>query len=263
MKKDLLRIICRNSDILFFNKLTLNKLTKLNIIRGGGNRKLGIKYNEHIYIFEELELNDNHFILFSQDETNECISIVVSLEDNIAEIHGVSNFKNCLIDTNNNIGFHLIKITLKMLKKYSNKLNINRITLMDNSIKKPAEKSEDDYLARWISTQNYSYRDKIAIMKNEEIYKAYTDFLNNDQYKQYLLNDKEIWLYKFDKLKEYLIKNNKKPTPYDKDENIKSIGNWTSRQIINYKKKEGVLKSNEFYIKWTEFINDPMYKKYF
>jgi hypothetical protein len=132
MKRELLRIICRNSDILFFNKLTLNKL---NIIKGGGNRKLKVKYNEHTYIFEELELNDNHFILFSQDESNECMSIVISTEDNIAEIHGISNFKGCLIDTNNNIGSHLLKITLKMLKNYSDKLKINKITLKDNSIK--------------------------------------------------------------------------------------------------------------------------------
>lgn len=132
MKRQLLRIICRNSDILFFNKLTLNKLNKL---KGGGNKKLTVKYNEHTYIFEELELNENHFILFSQDETNECVSIVISTEDNIAEIHGISNFKGCLIDTNNNIGSHLLKITLKMLIKYSDKLNIKKITLKDNSIK--------------------------------------------------------------------------------------------------------------------------------
>lgn len=41
------------------------------------------------------------------------------------------------------------------------------------------------------------------------------------------------------------------------------MGFWTSRQIINYRKKEGIFKNNEFYIKWEEFINDPLYKKYF
>jgi hypothetical protein len=134
---------------------------------------------------------------------------------------------------------------------------------MNTYHKKPVEGSEDNKIARWISTQNSSYRDKTAIMKNEEIYKAYTDFLNDEQYKQYMLNDKEIWLQKLDKLKDCLIKNNKKPTPYDKDEDIKCIGNWLSKQTINYRKKEGSFKNNEFYIKWTEFINDPIYKKYF
>ncbi len=117
---------------MFFNKLSLHKLNNLS---GGGNRKLKVNYNEHTYIFEELKLNDDHFILFSQDESDECISIVISSEDNIAEIHGISNFKNCLVDTNTNIGSHLLKITLKLLKKYSNKLNINKITLKDNSTK--------------------------------------------------------------------------------------------------------------------------------
>jgi superfamily II DNA/RNA helicase len=134
---------------------------------------------------------------------------------------------------------------------------------MDKYHKKPVEDSEDNKIARWISTQNSSYRDKTAIMKNEEIYKAYTDFLNDDRYKQYMLNDKEIWLQKLDKLKDFLIKNNKKPTPNNKNEDIKCIGNWLSKQTINYRKKEGIFKNNEFYIKWTEFINYDLYKKYF
>ena len=54
--------------------------------------------------------------------------------------------------------------------------------------------------------------------------------MNNEQYKQYMLNDKEIWLCKFDKLKEYLIKNNKKPTQYNEDTNIKCLGCWLSTQ---------------------------------
>ncbi len=78
-----------------------------------------------------------------------------------------------------------------------------------------------------------------------------------------MLNDKEIWLQKLDKLKEYLIKNNKKPTAQYKDEDIKSIGIWTSKQTKNYRKKECSFKNNELYIKWTEFINDGLYKKYF
>jgi hypothetical protein len=40
----MLRIICRNSDILFFNKLLLHKLNNLS---GGSNRKLKVNYNEH------------------------------------------------------------------------------------------------------------------------------------------------------------------------------------------------------------------------
>lgn len=41
------------------------------------------------------------------------------------------------------------------------------------------------------------------------------------------------------------------------------MGFWISNQTKNYRKKEGVLKNNELYIKWNEFINDPLYKKYF
>ena len=34
-------------------------------------------------------------------------------------------------------------------------------------------------------------------------------------------------------------------------------------QTSNYNKKENLMKNKEIYNKWTEFINDPKYKKYF
>jgi hypothetical protein len=38
---------------------------------------------------------------------------------------------------------------------------------------------------------------------------------------------------------------------------------WLSHQQQNYKKKEHIMKNNEIYNKWTEFLNDNNYKKYF
>jgi len=123
-----------------------------------------------------LELSDGYFILFSRNENYECVTIVISQDDNIAEIHGIGNYEGCLMNTNTNIGSHLccrqsasadclnaiqnwsqqvksaffpsemrtfelraphlLKITLKMLKKYAKRLNINKISLKDNSVKK-------------------------------------------------------------------------------------------------------------------------------
>lgn len=133
MNNKKLFVIYRNSDILRNIKLTeINKT----VLRGGGNRKLKVEYENNIYIFEELELSDGYFILFSQNEEYECVTIVISPDDNIAEIHGIGNYEGCLMNTNTNIGSHLLKITLKMLKKYAKRLNINKISLKDNSVKK-------------------------------------------------------------------------------------------------------------------------------
>jgi hypothetical protein len=46
------------------------------------------------------------------------------------------NIKIDLQNTNENVGSPLLQITLKMLKKYSSELGINKISLTDNSIKK-------------------------------------------------------------------------------------------------------------------------------
>jgi len=54
-----------------------------------------------------------------------------------AEIHGIGNDKSCLHDikTNISVGSLLLKITLKMFKKYHKKLNIKHVILTDNSLK--------------------------------------------------------------------------------------------------------------------------------
>jgi len=95
MNKEKLQAILRNSDIL--KRMQISKLIEL---KGGGDRVLKIKYNDNIYLFKELELADNHFILFSQNEDLECVTVIISSDDNIAEIHGIGNYEGCLMDTN-------------------------------------------------------------------------------------------------------------------------------------------------------------------
>lgn len=102
----------------------------------GGGKTLSVSYNDSIYKFEESEIDDNHFILYSYEENPlDCVSIIISKEDKLAEIHGIGNYQKCLQNSNTNIGSTLLKITIKMLKKYKDKLGINMITLTDNSIK--------------------------------------------------------------------------------------------------------------------------------
>jgi hypothetical protein len=164
MNIDQRRLMYLNSDLIRLRRISYkvvmidwyNKTHNIQI--GSGDRKLKVEYENNIYVFEESTIDDNHFVLYSFikffDEKNfiktninrspgslysvnedECVIVIIS-KDGIAEIHGIGNYKNCVRFTNQNIGSHLLKITIKMLKKYKNKFGIKMITLTDNSIKK-------------------------------------------------------------------------------------------------------------------------------
>ena len=123
-------------------KYNTKPLTKHFINKGGGNRKLKIEFNDNIYTFEESEIDDNYFILYSIDENpHDCVTVIISKEDKTAEIHSLGNINTCVRYTNENVGSTLLKITIKMIEKYHKKLDIRKIILTDNSIKK-CEKSD-------------------------------------------------------------------------------------------------------------------------
>jgi hypothetical protein len=64
-------------------------------------------------------------------------------------------------------------------------------------------------------------------------------------------------------IKKYIDTNNKRPSSSDKNKEIKILSTCISNQSLNYKKKENLMKNKEIYNKWTNFINDSKYKKYF
>lgn len=149
MKTIIKKIIYFNSNI--FKNISYNKFKKDFIIKdnliGGGHNNIKINYKDIQYKFIKIE-SENQYILFSDDkDKHECISIIISKEDKIAEINGISNYISCLKKsnllelTNTGVGSILLKITLKMLKKYKDKLGINKISLTDNSKKKCSNKN--------------------------------------------------------------------------------------------------------------------------
>lgn len=70
------------------------------------------------------------------------------------------------------------------------------------------------------------------------------------------------WINKLELVKQYIDKNNAKPSKYSKDKNTQQLGYWIYYQQPNNKKKYTISKPN-IYEKWTEFINHPNYAKYF
>ena len=131
-----------------------------------------------------------------------------------------------------------------------------------NNKKRPSrsdKNKEIGSMASWVCTQQKNYKKKEEIMKNEEIYNIWTQFIND--YKEYLLNNDELWILRFNQVKDYIDENDKRPSQIDKNKEIKQLGYWISDQGKKYKKKEGIIKDEYIYNKWTNFIND--YKEYF
>lgn len=127
------KLLFQNSMV--YRKNNIKHSTALNNIQYGGSNNLNVRYNDHKYIFERSFVDEDHYILSSTDN-EDCVNVIISKKDKIAEIHGIKNYPTCLYKTNQNVGSTLLKITLKMLNKYKNQFNINMITLTDNSIKR-------------------------------------------------------------------------------------------------------------------------------
>jgi len=121
----------------------------------------------------------------------------------------------------------------------------------------------DKVLYKWQSHQKENYNNKYDIMKKQEIYDKWTEFINNNKYSRFFLSYKEKWEQNFNNVKQFLDISKKKPTLYDKDENIKKLGGWIAKQQRNYNKNQDLMSHQELYDKWTEFINNNKYKKYF
>ena len=85
-------------------------------------------------------------------------------------------------------------------------------------------------------------------MKNNEIYNKFTKFLELN--KQYLLSNEEIWNDNLIKVQNYINDSNKTPSLKDS----KKLNYWLSTQKANYKNKKYIMKNDEIYNTFTEFL---------
>lgn len=106
----------------------------ININMKGG--AFSIEYKTHIIKFKKL-IDDGILKLYlsTPDEETNCISILIDINNNIAYIEGVTNneYYNCFDEPELNNGKTIMEISLKMLDKYKDKLNLKKIELKDNS----------------------------------------------------------------------------------------------------------------------------------
>jgi hypothetical protein len=186
------------------------------------------------------------------------INIENTNEDEEEEENDLIEFKYNMIYNSLGIKQNSIEIWMKRLDDVKKYIDMNN--------KKPSKIDKDNNvksLGCWIFTQKINYKNKEYIMKNEEIYNKWNEFINDMLYLKYLMSNEDIWYKTLNNVKEYINTYHKRPSNIDKDKNIKSLGCWIFTQKINYKNKEKIMKNEEIYNKWNEFINDPMYLKYF
>jgi len=136
---------------------------------------------------------------------------------------------------------------------------------IDANKKRPSRSDKDIniiHLGSWIHHQQNTYKKNKEIMKDLNIRNKWSEFINDDKYKQYFRTNEEEWDINLAEVKKYIDKNNKKPNEKNKDNNIKQLGVWISVQKRNYTKQEWNMKDEIIRNKWEEFINDDKYKKY-
>ena len=139
--------------------------------------------------------------------------------------------------------------------------NLNMVkTFIINNNKLPSRYSKDEnekYYGDWVATQKTNYKNNIKMLSAEnhsETRRIWEEFL--EEYKDFFKTNDEKWLSTFDEVKKFIIENNKKPSPTAKDDKIKVLGIWITTQNKNYQAKTQIMAQEEYYDKWTEFINE-------
>ena len=73
-------------------------------------------------------------VLYSYDKSNsDCVALTIDSHKKIIHLTSFGKNKGCFKEETN-IGSNLLRITLKMIEKYKDKLGVNKIVLADNSI---------------------------------------------------------------------------------------------------------------------------------
>jgi hypothetical protein len=98
----------------------------------------------------------------------------------------------------------------------------------------PSSYKDENYIiykiGNWVKRQKIYYKNNNGTMKNNEIKKAWKDFINN--YKIYFISDEQHWNNKLNELTNFVKKNNKIPSKHDNNNDIRSLCYWMEHQKI-------------------------------
>ena len=188
---------------------TLNRTGKKYQI--GGTKKFTITYKNHKYVFVKLErfmtTDDDVITLYSyDDDTRDCVTLSIEKNNKAVILTSFGSDNGCYHEESN-IGSNLLKITLKMIEKYKDKLGVDKILLSDNST----------YMCS-VDKMKYNMGIMMTLLTGDTWYgkygfRPYENYkLNKVQNKIYNENKKIMTTITMDKinLKKYLLKIHKK-----------------------------------------------------
>ena len=209
------------------------------------------------------------------DEYNQLTELVASLKEidssftkeKIKLCDVANEQKSCVIDRKTNkedneyISIDKIVIGINRVDSWGEKLqNIKKyidehkckpnIDIVDANIRS---------MAQWISDQNKNFKKEQKIMKSEETRNRWKNFI--DEYSEYFKSNKETWNDTLIKVKTYIDENKCRPPTTSIDPQIKSMGKWITQQTENYNDKKNIMKIDDIYNKWGEFVTQ--YYDYF
>jgi len=117
------------------------KLNKNDFIQEGGvsDKIFKIEYDKKIELeFKKINKNSEEIEIYISNNIDDrsCLTIQINKKLQIASIHAISKENNCFFNGDfllKNPGSFYLEMSLKFLKKYKDKFNIKKITLIDNA----------------------------------------------------------------------------------------------------------------------------------
>ena len=262
------------------NKRDINKKTKsigIWLSRQRQNYKYNMKNNKIKSIFTEFIQNFKEYFISNNDKwTNNLEKVKKYIDENKKRpncndknidikflghwlCHQTKNYKQNIMEDNlfnkftefiteykeylisNDDKYYDI---LKQVKKYIDE-NKKRPNIID-------ENEDVRIMGRWLCSQIKYYKNNM--MKCEKNKKSWEEFIT--EYKEYFIDNKNIWLNKLNELKNYININNKRPSNSDNNKEIKSLAQFICDCHKNHKNKNNVMKDNEIQKIWENFINE-------
>lgn len=135
--------------------------------------------------------------------------------------------------------------------------NIEKLKFFMNIKKRIPMAREEDKLGIWYQQQKIKFSNGTL---NEERTKIWTEMINDPIYSQYIMSQKEIWLNKLSKSKQFI--DDEKRLPNKRYINEQVLGCWIGTNKTLYNKKDKYFMEN-YIEEWESFINDPKYVEYF
>jgi len=120
---------------------------------------------------------------------------------------------------------------------------IKNFVLINNKRPIGLKNSSGVSLNSWLTNQLGNMKTKDNMLSRDNIYLAFNDFYV--KYKDTLFETiEQQWISKFNKLKNYIDIEHKRPSKESKDKNEKTLGSWFSGQKSNYKEHIGTVFNN-------------------